>query len=67
MLERIHGIPARIASLKAKLAAREGKKEYTENCEAIRAEIARLEAVTIAPLASEGQSGNSPQGGDVSA
>lgn len=46
MLETIHGIPARITELKAKLKAREGKSEYKKNCEAIRAEIARLEAVT---------------------
>lgn len=32
----------RLASLRKKLAAREGKKEYEKNCEAIRAEIARL-------------------------
>lgn len=46
MLEHIQGIPARIASLKAKLKARTGKAEYKENCEHIKAEIARLEAVT---------------------
>ncbi len=46
MLEKIHGVPARIARLKAKLKARDGKAEYKENCAAIRAEIARLEAVT---------------------
>lgn len=67
-LERIHGIPARIASLKAKLAARDGKKEYAENCVAIRAEIARLEAATIAKaerVASQDQSGNSANPGNV--
>lgn len=47
MLETIHGIPVRIAGLKAKLKAREGKKEYKENCDAIRAEIARLEQITL--------------------
>lgn len=47
MLEKLHGVPQRIAALKAKLAARDGKAEYKENCAAIRAEIARLEAVTI--------------------
>jgi hypothetical protein len=33
----------RMASLRAKLKAREGKSEYKENCEHIRAELARLE------------------------
>jgi hypothetical protein len=33
----------RLASLRKKLAARDGKKEYAKNCDAIRAEIARLE------------------------
>lgn len=33
----------RLASLRAKLAARDGKKEYQKNCEEIRKEIARLE------------------------
>jgi hypothetical protein len=32
-----------LASLRAKLKAREGKKEYQKNCEEIRKEIARLE------------------------
>lgn len=32
-----------LASLRRKLAAREGKKEYAKNCEQIRAEIVRLE------------------------
>lgn len=34
----------RLASLRRKLRAREGKKEYEKNCEEIRAEIARLES-----------------------
>jgi len=34
----------RIAALKAKLKARDGKPNFKENCEAIKAEIARLEA-----------------------
>jgi len=34
----------RLETLKAKLRAREGKSEYTKNCEALREEIARLEA-----------------------
>lgn len=33
----------RLASLRKKLKARDGKKEYEKNCEEIRAEIARLE------------------------
>lgn len=33
----------RIDELKAKLAARKGKKEYTENVKHLEAEIARLE------------------------
>ncbi|MFL6707957.1 MAG: hypothetical protein ACJ8HI_07100 [Massilia sp.] len=33
----------RLASLRAKLKARTGKKEYEKNCEELRAEIARLE------------------------
>lgn len=33
----------RLASLRKKLKAREGKGEYKENCEHIRAEIAKLE------------------------
>lgn len=46
MLEKIHGVPQRIASLKAKLKAREGKAEYKENCEALKREITRLESVS---------------------
>lgn len=34
---------SRVASLKAKLAARQGKAEYKENCEHLKREIARLE------------------------
>jgi hypothetical protein len=33
----------RLASLRKKLAARKGKKEYAKNCEELEAEIARLE------------------------
>lgn len=33
----------RLASLRKKLAAREGKGEYKKNCEHIRAEIFKLE------------------------
>lgn len=49
MLEKIHGVPQRIADLKRKLAARDGKSEYEENCKAIRAEIERLEGLTQQP------------------
>jgi hypothetical protein len=35
---------ARLDALKRKLAAREGKAEFVENCEHLRAEIARLES-----------------------
>jgi hypothetical protein len=48
-LENIHGIPARIAALKAKLKARDGKKEFADNVKDIRAEITRLEALTQQP------------------
>lgn len=34
---------ARIDALKRKLAAREGKAEFKENCDELRAEIARLD------------------------
>lgn len=34
--------PAHVASLRKKLAAREGKKEFAANCAKIRAEIIRL-------------------------
>lgn len=37
------GDDTRLASLKRKLKAREGKAEYGKNCEEIRKEIARLE------------------------
>ena len=33
----------RLASLRKKLAAREGKAEYKDNCKDLRAEIAKLE------------------------
>jgi hypothetical protein len=32
-----------MASLRKKLAARKGKKEYAKNCEQIEAELSRLE------------------------
>lgn len=37
------GSTARLVELKAKLKAREGKKAYKENCDMLRAEIARIE------------------------
>ena len=59
MLAEIHSVPLRIADLKRKLAAREGKAEYKENIPAIKAEIARLEAITTLPgsLASDPDQG----------
>lgn len=39
----------RLASLKTKLKAREGKAEYKENCVHLRAEIARLEKAAAGP------------------
>ncbi len=33
----------RLAALRKKLKAREGKSEYSKNCEELRAEIARIE------------------------
>lgn len=50
MIEQIHGVGERLIQLREKLAAREGKAEYKENCEAIQAEIDRLEASTVASL-----------------
>lgn len=71
MLEHIHGVPQRIANLKAKLKARDGKKEFAKNCEDIRAEIARLEAVSANKealaefVASEGPLASGASEGDV--
>lgn len=54
MNEQLDGIGKRLVALRAKLAARTGKSEYKENCKAIEAEIARLEAITLKPaVASE--------------
>jgi hypothetical protein len=36
-----------LASLKRKLAAREGRPEYKKNCEALKKEIARLEGKSL--------------------
>jgi hypothetical protein len=73
MLEHIQGVPARIVDLKRKLKARDGKKEYKENCDALRAEIARLEGISTtrealkefiaeetAAVASDGSEGDMP-------
>jgi hypothetical protein len=37
-------IPARVEEIKAKIKAREGKKEYTENVRFLKAELARITA-----------------------
>lgn len=39
----------RLVKLRQKLAARAGVPGYEKNCEALRAEIARLEGSTVAP------------------
>lgn len=39
----------RLASLRAKLKAREGKPEYKRNCEDLRAEITKLEKLAAGP------------------
>ena len=36
--------PARVIEIKAKIAAREGKKEYAENVKFLKAELARITA-----------------------
>lgn len=59
-LDNITGIEKRLTALRAKLKARDGKKEFKENCVAIRAEIERLEARVAekrVALASEPKSG----------
>ena len=43
-------VKTRIADLRRKLAARKGKKPYLKNCEAIEAEITRLEAIAAPPV-----------------
>lgn len=56
-LDNIPGIEERISVLKRRLQARDGKKEFKENCAAIRAEIDNLEerlfALKRAGVASE--------------
>jgi ribosomal protein L29 len=49
MNDELSGIGKRLIELRAKLAVREGQKEYQENCKHIREEIARLEAITAKP------------------
>ena len=51
--EKLTGNGARLISLRQKLAAREGKPEYKENCEHLRTEIARLESATLKSAKSE--------------
>lgn len=65
MLDEFHSIPLRIAALKRKLAARVNKAEYKQNVEEIRTELARLEAVTLPAVASEGKSGDSTDRKDI--
>lgn len=45
----IQATGARLISLRQKLSARENVPGYEKNCEALRAEIARLEGSTIQP------------------
>ena len=40
-------IENRLADLRRKLAARKGQKPYKKNCEAIQAEISRLENILL--------------------
>lgn len=57
-IEHVIGLETRIADLKRKLAARSGRAEYVENCEALKVEITRLEALQFnAALASENPEG----------
>lgn len=44
-------VQKRIDELRTKLKARKGKKPYLKNCEAIEAEITRLEAILAGPTA----------------
>lgn len=52
MNEELTGVAKRLIALRAKLRARDGRNEYRESNDAIRAEIARLETVTLKPVAS---------------
>jgi hypothetical protein len=49
MNDELSGIGKRLIELRAKLAARAGQKEYTENRRHIRTEIKRLERITAKP------------------
>lgn len=49
MNEQLHAVSLRITALRQKLAARDGKPGLEKNCEAIRSEIAKLEAITLKP------------------
>lgn len=45
MINDNHDIPVRLRDLRAKLDARDGSSGYKENCDAIKKEIAKLEAI----------------------
>jgi septal ring factor EnvC (AmiA/AmiB activator) len=45
MLEKIQATGVRLLKLRKKLAARDGLPGFKKNCEALRAEIARLEQI----------------------
>lgn len=51
MNEELSSIGKRLLELRAKLKAREGQKSYAENVKHIKAEIARLEGITLQPAA----------------
>jgi len=48
-IAEIQNTGTRLVKLRQKLAARAGVPGYEKNCEALRAEIARLEGSTVAP------------------
>ena len=54
-LDDIHAVGERLLKLRAKLAAREGKAEYKDNVDALKAEIARIEASTSNPANKTGE------------
>lgn len=47
MNDILHAAGTRLVKLRQKLAARSGVPGYEKNCEALRAEIARLEGATL--------------------
>lgn len=53
--EQQEGRRRRLDALRTKLKAREGKREYKENCEAIRGQIANLETVIATVDAEQGK------------